>query len=384
LAARAKKTDQVITPAATGLYLHVPFCSVKCRFCDFAAYPGRRGEIPRYLDALSKEIAQRAEQAPRLLATLYVGGGTPSLLSDEELTRMLGDVDRRFARAPGFESSLECNPETLTVEKLDALRRAGVNRLSLGLQTTEDPLLKALGRSHDLRTFHGAYRAARDAGFDNLNIDLMYGLPGQTPAGWLDTVRRVIDLGPEHVSAYALTVQEETYFHRSGVAPDDDKQADMYEAAADALIAAGFAHYEISNFAKPGRECRHNLRYWHNADCLGAGVSAAGYDGRTRRTNTDNLSVYLMAMEGGQTPVVEETTLTDAERVGEDLMLGLRLAEGVAPSAEAARLYGAALDEAVAEGLLRRDGERYRPTRKGWRLSNALFVKLLAPGKPAP
>ncbi|MBK6880015.1 MAG: coproporphyrinogen III oxidase family protein [Elusimicrobia bacterium] len=246
-----------------------------------------------------------------------------------------------FFKNPEFESSLECNPETLTVEKLEALRRAGVNRLSLGLQTTEDPLLKALGRSHDLRTFHGAYRAARDVGFGNLNIDLMYGLPGQTRTGWMDTVKRVIDLAPEHVSAYALTVQEETYFHRSGVVPDDDLQADMYEEAADALIAAGFGHYEISNFAKPGRECRHNLRYWRNQDCLGAGVSAARYDGRTRRTNTDNLSVYLLAMEGGQTPVVEETALTEAERLGEDLMLGLRLAEGVAPSAAAARLYGA-------------------------------------------
>ncbi|MBK8423367.1 MAG: radical SAM family heme chaperone HemW [Elusimicrobia bacterium] len=369
--------------AATGLYLHVPFCSVKCRFCDFAAYPGRRGEISRYLESLSKEIAQRAEENPRSLDTLYVGGGTPSLLSGEEIGRLLAEVDRRFSKTPEFESSLECNPETLTVEKLEALRRAGVNRLSLGLQTTEDPLLKALGRSHDLRTFHGAYRAARDVGFGNLNIDLMYGLPGQTRTGWMDTVKRVIDLAPEHVSAYALTVQEETYFHRSGVVPDDDLQADMYEEAADALIAAGFGHYEISNFAKPGRECRHNLRYWRNQDCLGAGVSAARYDGRTRRTNTDNLSVYLLAMEGGQTPVVEETALTEAERLGEDLMLGLRLAEGVAPSAAAARLYGAALEEALAEGLLRKEGGRYFPSRKGWRLSNALFVKLLAPGKPA-
>lgn len=369
--------------ADSGLYLHVPFCSVKCRFCDFAAYPGRRGEIPRYLDALEKEIAQRAAETPRRLATLYVGGGTPSLLSGEEIERLAAAVDRAFPRADGREASLECNPETLTVEKLEAMRRAGFDRLSLGLQTTEDPLLKALGRSHDLRTFHGAYRAARDVGYDNLNIDLMYGLPGQTMDGWMETVRRVMALEPEHISAYALTVQEETYFHRSGVAPEDDLQADMYEAAAEALGAAGYGHYEISNFAKPGRECRHNVRYWRNEECLGAGVSAAWYDGKTRRTNSDNLSVYLLAMEGGQTPVVEESTLTEAERVGEDLMLGLRLAEGVAPTPAAARLYGPALEEAVREGLLTRNGGRYAPTRKGWRLSNALFVKLLAPEKPA-
>lgn len=366
-------------PGPTGLYVHIPFCSVKCRFCDFAAYPGRRGEIPRYLAALFKEIAQRAAEFPGVpLDTLYIGGGTPSLLSPSEMLNLVGVVRDCFAFTERPELTLECNPESLDPPRLEALRKAGINRLSLGLQTTEDPLLKALGRTHDLRVFHGAYRLARAFGFDNLNIDLMYGLPGQTRESWRDTLRRVVDLGPEHVSAYALTVQPNTPFRRAGVVPDDDLQADLYESAADALTSAGFDHYEISNFARPGRASRHNLRYWRNQDCLGAGVSAAWYTAGRRRTNTDNLSLYLLAIEAGQTPVVEETDLSKDERAGEDLILAFRLSEGVTPTAHQRRLFNAVFQEQIARGLLTESNGRLFPTRRGWLLSNTLSLPFLS------
>jgi oxygen-independent coproporphyrinogen-3 oxidase len=209
----------------------------------------------------------------------------------------------------------------------------------------------------------------------------MYGLPGQTLADWRETLARVLELQPEHVSAYALSVEDGTAFDRQGVSTDDDLQADMYEAAAEELEAAGYRHYEISNFARPGRECRHNLRYWRNQDCLGAGVSAAYYVDGVRRKNTASITDYIAAVESGRRPVVEEDRLSEPERVGEDLMLRLRLREGARPDRRARDLYGPVLDRYRALGFLTQDTSsgRLQPTRLGWRLSNQLFRELLTP-----
>lgn len=370
-------------PADTGLYLHIPFCDVKCRFCDFAAYPGRKNDIPRYRAALERELRARARDFPsRRLATLYVGGGTPTVYAAEDLTALLRLAASLFPPAPGWEATLEANPEGATPEKLGAARAAGFNRLSLGLQSADDGLLKTLGRLHTFDGFKKAFHDARAAGFDNVNIDLMFGLPGQTVAGWRDTLDRTLALGPDHLSAYALTVEDATYFKKSGVGTDADLQADMYDAAADRLTAAGFVHYEISNFARPGRESRHNLRYWRNDECLGAGVSAAWYADGVRRKNHESLSDYLAAVESGAGPVAEETLLSDAERLGEDLMLGLRLGAGVRPSASVRALYGAVLERFAGLGFLKREGETYRPTRRGWILSNQMFEHFLKPHDP--
>jgi oxygen-independent coproporphyrinogen-3 oxidase len=284
-----------------------------------------------------------------------------------------------FPWLPGAEVTVECNPENLSLPALSSLREAGANRLSLGLQTHEGVLLRALGRGHDWKGFRRVFDRARRAGFDNLNVDLMYGLPRQTLAGWRESLRLVAALSPAHVSVYALSVEERTYFHRSGVIADDDLQADMYEAASDALSSAGYRHYEISNFALPGRECRHNLRTWRNKESLGAGVSAAWYDGLCRRSNTENLTTYLDAVESGRHPPAEAVTLSAEEREGENLMLGLRLSEGVFPSPVSENLYREALGRGVSEGLLEYSDGRYRPTRTGWRLSNRLFLHFLSP-----
>lgn len=363
----------------TGLYLHIPFCHARCHYCDFATFTGREGQIDRYLAALAKEIGAFG---PQSLETVFVGGGTPTVLEPTQWKVLFGDIERMLVEE-GHEATVECNPESVTPEKLAAFRETGVNRLSFGLQATQDRLLKALNRVHDFARFETVFRQARAAGFDNLNVDLMYGLPGQTIEDWRDTLSCVLESGPEHISAYALSVEEDTVLDRTGVTADDDLQADMYEEAASVLESAGYVHYEISNFAKPGRECRHNLRYWRNQPTLGAGVSAAWFDGRVRRQNTDSLDDYLQAVEAGRSPVVEEAALAEPERVGEDLMLALRLKEGVAPAPQARLLYGSVLHRFRNLGFLTENNGHFRPTRQGWRLSNQLFQELLSPVAPS-
>jgi oxygen-independent coproporphyrinogen-3 oxidase len=359
----------------TGLYVHLPFCHVKCKFCAFAAFPGRLGDVPRYLKALSAEL--RALPASTL-DTVYFGGGTPTVLEPGDWRELFDVLRSRFSfSAP--EISVECNPESTSPEKLEAFRTLGVNRLSFGLQAAQDRFLKDLGRLHDWGVFERAWSDARAAGFSNMNVDLMYGLPDQTLKDWEETLDRVLALGPEHLSAYALTVEEKTAFGHHAVETDDDLQADMYEVLADRLEGAGYGHYEISNFAKPGLECRHNMKYWRNEDCLGAGVSAAWYWGGARRKNTENLTDYMEAAEAGRSPAVEESRLPDSERVGEDLMLGLRTREGSPLSERALDLYGEVLRRHAREGLVLMSCDRVSPTRRGWLLSNRLFRDLLSP-----
>lgn len=365
---------------STGLYLHIPFCAVKCRFCDFAAFPGRRQDVPRYLKALQTELKGLFQNNPRRsLETFYVGGGTPSLLDQAQWAELSGGLRKWVDVSPGWEATLECNPDGVTDEKLRAWRDSGMNRLSFGLQSDEPALLASLGRTHSYGDFVRVFGSARARGFQNLSVDLMYGLPGQTLEGWTKTVRRVLETEPDHLSAYGLQVEESTYFHRVGVHSDDDLQADMYEAAAEILESAGYVHYEISNFARPGFECRHNLRYWRNQECFGVGVSSAWYDGLQRYTNTDDLTAYMDSVLTDGRPQVDVVALSPVEREGENLMLGLRLNEGVVPTPLGLALYGKGLDRCVQEGLLFREGNLFRPTRLGWRLSNRIFIGLLAP-----
>jgi oxygen-independent coproporphyrinogen III oxidase len=358
-----------------GLYVHLPFCHVKCKFCAFAAFPGRLNDIPGYLDALSREL-RSLPQTP--LDTVFFGGGTPTVLEAAEWKALFNTLRSHFSFASP-EITVECNPESTTPEKLEAFLSLGVNRLSFGLQAAQERHLKALGRLHDWARFEQAWRDSRAAGFRNLNVDLMYGLPAQTLAEWGESLDRVLALGPEHLSAYALTVEEKTSFGHHGVETDDDLQADMYELLADRLEGAGYVHYEISNFARKGFECRHNLKYWRNDECLGAGVSAAWYAGGLRRKNTDDLTDYIEALEAGRSPQVEAVRLPEEERVGEDLMLGLRTRDGASLGPRTLELYGAALRRHSSDGLVRLEAGRAKPTRRGWLLSNRLFSDLLSP-----
>jgi oxygen-independent coproporphyrinogen III oxidase len=359
----------------SGLYVHLPFCHVKCRFCAFAAFPGRLNDIPRYLATLASDLRRLPAVS---LDTIYFGGGTPTVLDPADWDGLFGVLRERFTFLSP-EISVECNPESTTPELLEAFKRLGVNRLSFGLQAFQDKHLAGLGRLHDAARFERSWRDARAAGFKNLNLDLMYGLPGQTFAEWEESLDRALRLAPEHLSAYALTVEEKTAFGHHGVETDDDLQADMYEALADRFEGAGYVHYEISNFAKPGRECRHNFKYWRNEECLGAGVSAAWYREGVRRKNTENLTAYMEAIEAGRSPVIEETCLPEPDQVGEDLMLGLRTKDGATLSERALDLYGDKLRRHAVDGLILMECGHVRPTRRGWLLSNRLFRDLLSP-----
>ncbi len=359
-----------------GLYLHLPFCQAKCHYCDFAAFAGRDREIPRYLSALTKEIETHRGKT---VETFFAGGGTPTVLNVDHWRELMTALRKNFIWTENAEATVECNPESTTLEKLAAFREIGINRLSFGFQAAQPKLLKSLGRLHDVDRFLQVFRDARDAGFDNLNVDLMFGLPGQTIEDWRETLKLVSDLDPEHISAYALKVEEDTIFDRRGVETDDDLQADMYDLAADLLGPKGYVHYEISNFSKPGRECEHNLRYWRNQSYIGVGVGAAGYEDGRRYKNAEDLEEYISAMEQGRSPVMEAESLAADACVGEDLMLALRLREGARVSAEARRLYGPTLDRFESLGFLAFDPARetLTATRRGWLLSNQLFQELV-------
>lgn len=356
--------------AQIGLYVHIPFCHVKCKYCDFAVFPGLLKQIPRYLSALNTEIQIHKRKT---LDSLYIGGGTPTVLEPEDWYVLMRSLHNNFSFVSNYEASVESNPESTSPEKLSAFLQTGINRLSFGLQAVQERLLKQLGRQHDFEGFVQVFRQARSMGFKNLSVDLMYGLPAQTMADWKETLERVIELSPEHISAYALSVEDKTSFHFNGIKTDPDLQADMYEMTADILEDEGYVHYEISNFARPGFECRHNLKYWRNLDCLGVGVSAAGYENGIRRKNTDRFYDYLNAMEQSCSAVVEETILSESEKVGEDLMLGLRLKEGSSFSGRAKELYGSVLDRFQSLGFLYSAGNKIQPTRLGWLLSNQMF-----------
>ncbi len=374
-----------MTAKPAGLYVHIPFCEVKCRFCDFAAYPGLRSEIPRYLKALDREMAAQSSthQENTAIDTVYFGGGTPSILSATEFDQLMASVRSHFqiARQSGTqpEISIECNPETIDAAKLECYRQNGVNRISLGLQATQERLLKTLGRLHSFEKLKEVFALARQIGFNNINIDLMYGLPDQSMDDWKETLDQVLAVKPEHLSAYALSIEEKTAFSKSGVSKDNDLQAEMYEYLNQAMDKAGFSHYEISNFAKPGFESRHNLKYWRNENCLGIGVSAAGYMNGIRRKNTERVMEYLEAIETNQSPAIEETSLNAEDRIGEDLMLALRLKEGAEISAQAGELYGPVINKYLKLGYLTIAANRIHPTQKGWLLSNQMFQDLLTP-----
>ncbi len=302
------------------------------------------------------------------------------MLSVEQWRFLLEGLKKYFIFSSEGEATVECNPESSSLEKFDLFLAHGINRLSVGLQSTEDCFLKALGRVHDFARFQKTFEWAGAAGFRNINIDLIYGMPGQTLRMWQESLKRVLEFSPEHVSVYPLTVEDNTVFGKRGVRVDGDLQADMFEAADSVLCAAGFVHYEISNFCRPGYECRHNLKYWRNEDCLGAGVSAAWYIDGIRRKNTENLDDYLSAVKQGESPVIEETVLSGPERAGENIMLALRLKEGKQLSSDEWHLFGHVVEHFANKGFLlhRSENHHIRPTLKGWRLSNQLFQELLS------
>jgi oxygen-independent coproporphyrinogen-3 oxidase len=374
-----------------GLYVHFPFCAARCHYCAFTFVVGREEIRAAYLGAVVAEIGRAASDprfSGRRVHSVYFGGGTPSLMPATDVARVLAAARTAFDVEAGAEVSLESNPDGLDVERLAGLRGAGVNRLTLGWQSLREEGVRILTRTHSPAENLAALAAARAAGFDNVGVDLIFGWPGQTAASWRDELAETAAAGVEHVSAYELTLEEGTRLLARAEAgrfrlADEDERADMFEATDDVLGPAGIARYEISNFARPGRECRHNLEGWRSGDLLGAGVSAASHVTNQRWTNGKDLEAYLGAVRAGRTAVVEIETLDEATWAAEDLYLGLRTVGGVYADARLSRLpesEHAALRSRIAQaqvGGLVEPMPPARLTRRGRLFADTVFDSLL-------
>jgi oxygen-independent coproporphyrinogen-3 oxidase len=364
-----------------GLYVHIPYCRVKCYYCDFAAFSGQKRTAGRYLRALEREARFWEGDAPE---TLYIGGGTPSELDREQVTELFGLIRRGFPAACFKEISFEANPESLDLDKIALLKELGVSRLSLGLQTPDDALLKSIGRMHTAADFHKAFREARAAGM-SVSVDLMCGLPGQTAAGFRSGLREILDLEPEHLSLYGLQVEDRTLFARRGVEPDEDLCRAMHEGAIEALHVEGYEHYEISNFARPGYQSIHNQIYWRNGEYIGLGCGAASCRDGRRSTNDDRLIPYIEAAEAGSRPVSSIEELRGKDKLGETAMLGLRLvSEGVSIAGEMGEAFRLSWRHLEEQGLVRIAAGRARLTREGVFLANRAFSEFVPPYREVP
>lgn len=360
----------------SGLYAHIPFCSVKCFYCDFAAYSGQKKQVERYLAALEAEAALLPPRRPQ---TLYIGGGTPSELSAPQISDLFVRLRRAYGGATWTECTFEGNPESLDEEKLAALAANGVTRLSIGLQTADDALLPALGRRHTAADFARVFGAARAAGIPTLSVDLMFGLPGQTLASLAATLDFTLALGPEHVSLYGLQVEDRTLFAKRGVEEDSELGRAMYERALSRLAAAGLEHYEVSNFAKPGHRSAHNLNYWERGEYLGLGCSAASFLGGVRTSNEERLAPYLEAVEAGRRATVEAETPAGRELLGEEAFLGLRLMEGFAPSPALRTAFAGEWALLLAKGLVEERDGRWKLSPEGLFVANDVFRAFVPP-----
>lgn len=377
------------------LYVHIPFCAVRCHYCDFNTYAGLERLYVPFTNALVAEIERAGAARSRPdVRTVFIGGGTPTVLPPAQLARVLDACRTAFKVLPGAEVTSEANPGTADRAHFAALRSMGVNRLSMGVQSFDDAELKWLGRIHGADEAAAAYDAARAAGFTNINLDFMFGLPGQSPATWAATLARAVALRPEHLSLYSLTVEHGTPLATQvsrglSAAPDDDLAADLYNLAADALAAAGYEQYEISNWARTHQlpassfQCQHNLVYWRHEPYLGFGPGAHSFEADRRWWNVRPVPQYIERMGDGASPERDGETLDRRTAMGEVLMLGLRLLEeGVTDTRFRAR-FGVELAEAfgpqivglVDRGLLARLPDRIRLTSQGRLLGNQVFAE---------
>lgn len=383
-------SDQERAMAASGVYVHIPFCLRKCLYCDFNSYPGKENLISQYVEAVRAEIRMEAARHPSpRISTIYFGGGTPNLLTPEQLGSILDRIRECFPVDPDAEITTEANPGVLSPHSdFSSLRRL-FNRLSLGIQSFDDCELESLGRIHTTDEAARTFRNAREAGFRNINIDLMYGIPGQTPESWRRTLDIALDLPPEHISFYSLTVEEGTPFwmmHRAGrlSLPGSDAEADMYEEAIRVLEEAGFIHYEISNFAKPGFECRHNITYWQNRPYYGFGAGATSYLDGTRATNLQGIEEYIANISSGRIVKEMEERLEGRAAMGETIFLGLRMLRGVDVDAFTRRydvspqeVFPAEIENLSARSLIEVTDGAIRLTRKGIFFANDAFAEFV-------
>lgn len=377
------------------LYIHIPFCIRKCAYCDFLSAPADMDTISRYMDCLQKQLVEWAASfREKRVDTVFVGGGTPSILPAAQLKRLLEAVRENFVLDKDAEITLEANPGTLARAKAEVLRECGVNRVSLGLQSANDKELRLLGRVHTFRDFLRSYELLREAGFRNISVDLMSALPGQTLLSYERTLQQVLALHPAHISAYSLMIEEGTPFferyhadeelrERGGSTrwlPDEESERAMYELTGTLLAEHGYERYEISNYAKAGFACRHNIGYWRREEYLGLGLGASSYIEETRFCNTGVLDEYL----AGDFSPRDVQKLSKNDCMAEFFYLGLRMSAGVAKAdfvaqfgLRAEQVYAAVLPELIREGLLEDTGTHYRLTDYGRDVSNRVLWRFL-------
>ncbi|MDQ0269512.1 radical SAM family heme chaperone HemW [Cytobacillus purgationiresistens] len=371
-------------------YIHIPFCEHICHYCDFNKVFLKGQPVDEYLDYLDKEIELTLVDAPYTkFKTIFIGGGTPTALNVQQLEKLLSTINKYMPFAEDVEYTFEANPGDLSAEKLSLLRAGGVNRISFGVQTFNDELLKRIGRVHRAKDVFQSIEAAKNAGFENISIDLIYSLPGQTLADFKETLATSFTLDIQHYSGYSLIIEPKTVFYnlmRKGKlpTPGEDAEAAMYETLMDEMEKQGFEQYEISNFAKPGFESKHNLTYWDNEWYYGFGAGAHGYVNGYRRSNYGPLKKYMDPLKEGKLPIIEEQKPTKAEQMEEEMFLGLRKIKGVSISrfeekfsANPMQYFGEEIQTHIEKQLLQLDGDAIKLTRKGYLLGNEVFQSFI-------
>jgi len=374
------------------LYVHVPFCEKKCHYCDFTSYAGLNHLASPYVTALLNEIKAFGQSldSPRL-KSVYFGGGTPSILPLRAVDEIMGRVAESFSLDQDAEVSMEVNPGTVNISKLLSYRKSGINRLSVGAQSFNDAILRTLGRIHTSSQISYTVKSARSAGFRNINLDLMFALPGQDLIEWGNSLKRAVSLNPEHISTYNLVIEEGTPFHDrkpSLPLPTEDEECLMYQDAIETLTASGFEHYEISNFARSGYRCRNNMTYWNNEEYIGAGAGATSYINMSRFSNTRSVEEYIKSWSAPHPENLknkyEKGLRTAEQELSETMFLSLRLVGGI-DLIKLKNRYGGALisryndtvKELADDGLVELSGSKLKLTRRGLFLANEVFEKFV-------
>ena len=319
-----------------GLYIHIPYCIHKCGYCDFNSHPIKHDEMDHYIDALVAEMKHYAKiySNTNIIKTIFLGGGTPTTLTVYQLERILKECVKEFKVAPDAEITIEANPATIDIEQMKSIRQTGYNRISIGVQSFDKTELKLLDRAHGPEEVHSTVDCARKAGFDNLSLDLMFAIPNQSLSSWESNLDKALEKNPEHLSTYNLTIEQGTAFSKlqsNGklIMPEDGHQLELYKKTIERLTKKGFHHYEISNFARQGKECKHNITYWENTNTLGLGAGASSYINGTRFKNINLPAHYIRQVKEGKAAVEHSETLEPRQAMGETIMLGLRLLKGI-------------------------------------------------------
>ena len=373
-----------------GLYIHIPFCVTKCKYCDFNSFKIDLNEKIKYLNYLGEEMKLYKEEIKnREIDSVFVGGGTPSILNENEINILFEKIKENFNIKSNAEITMECNPGTLTLNKLKAMKKSGVNRLSIGLQAVQNHHLKYIGRIHTFEEFEKNYHDAKQMGFDNINIDLMYALPNQSREDWMESLEKVVKLNPTHISAYSLILEENTelfkmYERDEFNLLDEITDIEMYEYTIDYLKSHGYNQYEISNYAKDNFECKHNVLYWKCEEYVGIGASASGYFNGIRYNNICELDNYEKMILEGEKPIEWEEKLSIKDEIEESIFLGLRMNEGIQISDfkekynfDFEKEYKNEIEKLSKMELIEIDNNLMKLTQKGREISNSVFVEFI-------